>query len=169
MDILKDFGVNPVLLVAQIVNFLIILFVLKRFMYKPVLNMLKKREDEIKIGLKNSEDAQKKLEEASEEETQILQKAHEKAEKIVNDAKTQANEAKQRIEEDSRKESDRIIEQARNTIALETKTAEENLTKKIGKVAIGLLETSVRGIFGEKEQKIILKKAEDRLLKSRLL
>ena len=165
MNILKDFGVSPILLTAQIVNFLIILFVLKRFMYKPVLNMLKKREDEIKKGLKNSEEAQKKLEDASEKETLILQKAHEKAEKIVNDAKLEAVEAKNKIEENAKKESERMINEAHLAIEQETKEAEERLTKKIGGIAVTLLEASLKGIFGEKEQKTILKKATAHLEK----
>ncbi|MBU2632677.1 F0F1 ATP synthase subunit B, partial [Patescibacteria group bacterium] len=48
MEIVKQFGLDPVLLVAQIVNFLILLFILKKLLYKPVLELLKKREDTIK-------------------------------------------------------------------------------------------------------------------------
>ena len=57
MEIIKNFGVEPVLLVAQIINFLIILFILKKFLYKPVLDTLKKREDSIKEGLKQAEES----------------------------------------------------------------------------------------------------------------
>ena len=52
MELLKDFGFDPILLTAQIINFLIVLVVLKKFMYKPVLDMLKKRENDIKKGIK---------------------------------------------------------------------------------------------------------------------
>ena len=61
MNIFQNFGVNPILLLAQIVNFLIILYVLKRFMYKPVLNILKNREDEIKKGIEDAQIAEEKL------------------------------------------------------------------------------------------------------------
>ena len=44
MDFLNDFGVKPVLLAAQAVNFFILLFILKRFLYKPILGMLEKRK-----------------------------------------------------------------------------------------------------------------------------
>ena len=165
MEILKDFGVNPVLLVAQIVNFLIILFVLKKFMYKPVLDVLKKREDEIKRGIKESEVAQKKLVDAQEKESQILKKAQERAEKIVSDAKLEANDVRMKIEEQTKKETKRMLEEARQTVIQETKEAEERLTQKIGSIAIGLLEKSLIGIFGEKEQKTILKKASVELEK----
>lgn len=165
MEIFKDFGVNPVLLVAQIVNFLIILVVLKKFMYKPVIGILKKREDEIKLGIKNSEEAQKKLEEADAKEKEILQTARERADKIIAQAKLEATEAKNEIEANSKREIERMQGQFKETIDQETKAAEERLTKKIGGIAIALLEKSLVGVFGEKEQKLILKKASVHLEK----
>lgn len=165
MQIFKDFGVNPFLLVAQIVNFLIILFILKRFMYKPVLDILKKRENEIKQGLKDAEEADKKLLSAEQEEKQILQKAHATAENIIADARLEADELKAKKEEQTKAEAQRLLEQARQTIEQETKAAEERLMVKIGEIAISLLEKSLTGIFGEKEQKLILKKAQSQLMK----
>jgi F-type H+-transporting ATPase subunit b len=165
MEIFQDFGVNPVLLVAQIINFLIILYVLKRFMYKPLLSMLQKREDEIKKGLESAEESQRKLEEATQKEKEVLQKAQNQAEKIVSDAKKEAQELRAEMEEAARKESERLLTQARETIAQETKEAEDSLTKKIGTIAISMLEQSMKGIFGEKEQKIILEKAAAQLSK----
>lgn len=167
MEIFKDFGVNPILLVAQIINFLIILFVLKKFMYKPVLNMLKKREDQIKEGITNAEKAEKKLLDAEEKERRVLTSAQEKADKLVNDAKLEAAEIKTNAEESARTEAEKIIAQARETIAQEEQAAEERLTRKIGQIAIGLLEKSLVGIFGEKEQKVIIKKATAVLEKQR--
>jgi F-type H+-transporting ATPase subunit b len=160
MQIFKEFGVNPVLLVAQIINFLIILVVLKKFMYKPVLQMMKKREAEIKKGLDDSQKAEEKLKEAEEREKQIIQKAQEKAEKIVGDAKLQASELVAESELNAKAASEKILAEAEAKISQETSEAEEKLTKNIGKIAIALLEKSLVGVFGSKEQKTILKKAE---------
>ena len=77
MDFLKNLGFDPVMLGAQILNFLIIFFLLKRFLYKPVLDMIKKREDVIKEGLKQSEEAKLNLEKTLLEEKRILTKAQE--------------------------------------------------------------------------------------------
>ncbi len=166
MEFLKDFGFNPILLTAQIINFLIILFVLKKFMYKPVLDMLKKRENDIKKGIKDSEEAEKRLAEASEKEKQILQKARSEADKMLQDAKNEADGLKIEKMEQTRAEVEKMLEQARLTIAQETKEAEERLMRKVGGIAIALLEKSLVGIFGEKEQKVILKKATDQLQKN---
>ncbi len=159
MELLKDFGFDPILLTAQIINFLIVLVVLKKFMYKPVLDMLKKRENEIKKGLKDSEESQKLLVDAEEKEKKILQKARNEADQMIAAAKKEADDLKNDTLEKTRLEAEKILEQARSTIAQETKIAEDNLTKKIGQIAVALLEKSLVGLFGEKEQKEIMKKA----------
>lgn len=168
MDILKEFGFNPTLFIAQVINFLIILFVLKKILYKPVLDMLKKRDHDIKQGLKDKEEAEKLLAEAEAKEAEILQKAQERAEKIIADAKAEASESRAQIEENARKDAEKMLSQARETITQETKTAEEHLTARIGTIAINLLEKSLTGIFGQKEQEVILKKAELELKKHKV-
>ena len=165
MDFLKEFGFNPTLFIAQIINFIIIFFILKKVLYKPVLDMMSKRENAINKGLKDKDDAEILLKNAEEKESETLQKAQKKAEKIINDAKLEANETKTQIEDNSKKEAERMISQAKDTILQETKIAEEKLTNKIGTIAIGLLEKSLTGVFGKKEQEIILKKAESQLKK----
>lgn len=147
------------LLIAQIVNFLIIFFILKRFAYKPVLEILKKREEEIKKGLKEAEESQKLLENAEQKEREILQKAQVEAEKMISDAKKEAQEEKDLATTNAKTEAEKILEQARLTISQETKEAEDQLTRKVGGIAITLLEKSLKGIFGEKEQKILIEKA----------
>lgn len=167
MQIFEEFGVNPILLVAQIVNFLLIFFVLKKFMYKPVLEMIKKRQDEIDNGLENSEKAKLELEKALEEEKNILQKAQARADKIMGQAKLEAQETKDKAHESAKKDTETMIEQAKEQIAQETKTAEEKLTQNIGSIAISLLEKSLQGLFGKKEQETLLRKADEQIRKNR--
>ena len=109
MEILKTFGVDPILMGAQILNFLIIFYLLKRFLYKPVLGMLKTREDKIKEGMKQAEEARLTLEKTVEEEKKILNKAHEEAKSLILDAKTQAIEVSREIEENTKKQAEKIL------------------------------------------------------------
>ncbi|MBI2621714.1 MAG: F0F1 ATP synthase subunit B [Candidatus Levybacteria bacterium] len=169
MSILEDFGVNPLLLIAQVVNFLIILFILKRFMYKPILEAIKKRGDEVAEGIKSAEEGQKKLEVALEKEKEILTNAQIQAEKIITSAREESGELKKQIEENTRRDTERLVEQSKETIKEEARQAEERLIRRIGEIAIALLEKSLGGVFGKKEQKIILKKALTELGKQELL
>jgi F-type H+-transporting ATPase subunit b len=159
MEILKNFGVDPFLLGAQILNFLIIFYLLKRFLYKPVLGMLKKREDKIKEGIKQAEEARITLEKTLEQEKKIFAKAHEEAKALVLDAKTQATEASKDIEENTKKQVEKILLDSKTQIEQDTKRMEQELSEKISVLAKDMLEKSLKGVFGEKEQKQILEKA----------
>jgi len=166
MEILKNFGVDPILLGAQIINFLIIFYLLKRFLYKPVLGMLKKREDKIKEGIKQAEEARVTLEKTLEQEKKIFAKAHEEAKSLIADAKTQALEVARDVEENTKKQVEKILADAKAQIDQDAKRMETELGEKISILAKDMLEKSLQGVFGEKEQKQILEKALKNIKKS---
>ena len=158
MDILKTFGVDPVLVGAQIINFLIIFYLLKKFLYKPVLGMLKKREDKIQEGIKQAEEARITMEKTLAEEKKILNKAQTEAKNILEDARLKSLETSREIEANAKKQAERIVIQAKEVIEQESKNAESKLTQKISLVASDLLTESLKGLFNEKDQKQILNK-----------
>ncbi|MDO8621293.1 MAG: F0F1 ATP synthase subunit B [Candidatus Levybacteria bacterium] len=159
MEIIKNFGLDPVFLAAQVINFLIILYVLKRFLYKPILELLKKREDAIKEGVRKNEEVRILLEKASSEEKAVLKRAEAYAKKIIDDAKSHATETAKEIEEISKKQTEKIFADASLQIKKEAIETEKRLTLTVSKVAIEFLKKSLEQLFSEKEQKEILKKA----------
>jgi F-type H+-transporting ATPase subunit b len=159
MEILKTFGFDPILLGAQILNFLIIFYLLKRFLYKPVLGMLKAREDKIKEGVKQAEEARLTLEKTLAEEKKIFAKAHEESKALIQDARSQAIEVSREVEENTKKQAEKILLDAKAQIEQDAKRMEIELGEKISLLSKEMLEKSLQGVFGEKEQKQILEKA----------
>jgi F-type H+-transporting ATPase subunit b len=159
MEILKTFGIDPILLGAQVINFLIIFYLLKRFLYKPVLGMLKAREDKIKESMKQAEETRVTLEKTIEQEKAILNKASEQAKELVADAKNQAIEVSREIEENTKRQAEKILLDARAQIEQDSKLMEQELTMKISILAKDMLKTSLHGTINEKEQKQIVEKA----------
>lgn len=159
MEIIKNFGLDPIFLVAQIVNFLIILYVLKRFLYKPILELLKKRENAIKEAVRKNEEARILLEKAGTEEKAVLKRAEAYAKKLIEDAKIHATETAKEIEEVSKKQTEKILADASSQIKKEAVETEKRLTLTVSKIAIEFLEKSLKQLFSEKEQKEILRKA----------
>lgn len=86
MEILHKLGIDWKLLIAQGVNFLILLYILKRFVYKPMLAFLDERAGKIESGLQNAETATKRLEEAKKEQGKLLAEAQKEARGIVEEA-----------------------------------------------------------------------------------
>lgn len=159
MELIKNFGLDPVLLVAQIINFLIIAFILKRFLYKPLLSMLKKREESVKEGLAQADEGRKLLEETLIKEKEILKKARQQAETLLKDSRDQALEELKKAEDNAKKQSERILEDAKKQTELSAKETEKKLTTYVGKLAIELLSKSSEKLFSQKEQKEIMERA----------
>lgn len=163
MEILNDFGVNPYLLGAQIINFLIVFFVLKKFLYKPILNALKTREETIKKGLEDAETARKLLEDAEAKETKLLQKAQTEAKKLIDDARAESQEMLAQAEEKTRIQTEQMLKDAKSQISEDMKKAEKQLSANITTLAVHVLEKSISDIFSQDEQEIVLKKAIKKL------
>jgi F-type H+-transporting ATPase subunit b len=90
---LEGLGINLGYLISQIINFILLLVILRVFLYKPIVNMLDKRREKIRTDLEEAENArsqaeatrqeyEKQLEEAREERRTILAQAREQADKM---------------------------------------------------------------------------------------
>ncbi len=159
MEILYNFGFQPILFFAQIVNFLIIYLVLKKYLYKPVLKILQDRRQQIEEGIKKAEESARLLEETVQKEEKILKEAQEKAKKLIEEAKAQRDAIIKQTEEDTKKQVDAMLQEARSQIAYETKLAEKRIAINISKIAVEFLEKSLHDLFGEKEQEVVIKNA----------
>ena len=159
MDILKTFGINPYLTIAQIVNFLILLYILKRYLYPPLFKVFKKREELVKESIEKAEENQKILEKTQEEEKEILKKAKATADEIIKDARERSEEIIKQSEETTKQQTDKMIKDAKSQIELETSEAQKELNKYVMKLSLELLQKTLSGVFTEKEQSEIVAKA----------
>ena len=140
MDILKNFGLNPVLFGAQIVNFLIIFFILKKFLYKPILDVLKKRQTTIGESLKQAEETRLKLEKVVVEEKNILKNAQLQSKKIIEDARLESVEITKQMNEEAIKQNEKILSGAKEQITRDYAEAEKKLALSTSKLAVDLLK-----------------------------
>jgi F-type H+-transporting ATPase subunit b len=158
-EVLHNFGVNWQLLLAQVINFLIIFYLLKRFLYKPVFAILQKRAEAIKAGLSKADESKKALDEALVKEKKILKEAHDTAKKIIQEAKEASETVAKNIEEKAKKQADQMLEDARIQIEREARLAEKEVEKHVSELSIKILKQSLDNVFTEKEQSEVVKKA----------
>lgn len=142
MEILTNFGVQPTLLIGQIVNFLIILFLLKKFFFGKIVDALEDRKKRIEESLKNADTIELKLQETEEKSANIIEKAQSDAQKIITDAKANAQatldaasaEAKKTIEATvlaAQKEIEAQKEKMKDELQEETLTLVAEVAKKV--------------------------------------
>ncbi|HEV2339381.1 MAG TPA: F0F1 ATP synthase subunit B [Patescibacteria group bacterium] len=164
-QLLSNFGVQPLLLAAQIVNFLIVLYLLNRFAFKPILRILDERKKTIAESIKNAAETEKLLQLTEQKEKAILKKAQQQAQQLLADAKAQAEATQEEAEEKTRALTEKMLSDAKRQIDEQAKTIEKQLAKHTVEVALSLLEKSLTGIFDEREQKSVLIKASKQLEK----
>ncbi len=159
MDFLKDFGVQPVLLAAQVVNFLILLFILNKLLYKPILKVLSERRQKIEESLRNAQDIEKKLLQTEEDRQNLLAKASEEGQNIVDDAKKQADllieDAKVKAEISAQK----ILEEAQSKIQIERDNMRWELQKEFSKIVMLIVQKVAGKILDKQSQKQLIEKA----------
>lgn len=99
-ELVKKFGIEPSLLIAQILNFGIVLFVLWRYAYKPLLKVLRDRQEKVAKSMANAKAIEQKLAEAEQLKEQKLVEARKQAQVIVEQAEAESERyRKQRLEE----------------------------------------------------------------------
>lgn len=143
MEILHNFGIQPTLLIAQIVNFLIILFVLKKFFYKPIIKVLEDRKKRIEESLANADLIEQRLTETDEKITQILEEARNNAQEIITNARSEA----ERIMEQAQNESKKTLEETLLAAKEQAETERQAMEKKLEKETLSLVERVVRRLL----------------------
>jgi len=137
-QLLNDFSVG--LFFWQTILFVVLLFLLRKFAWKPILNAVNEREDSIKNALDSAEEAKREmaklkssnedlLNEARSERDAMLKEARDMKDKIVNDAKATANV-----------EAEKIVTAARESIQHEKMAAITELKNQVANLSIEIAE-----------------------------
>lgn len=140
MEKFSQFGVEPILLLAQIVNFLLLVYLLKRFLYKPILEVLKRREQRIQEGLAAADHGEKLLLQARKEEKAIVSKAGEEAHVLLEESKQRVLQREERMLSEAKQEAEALIARGKQQIKEEEEIAMKKLEKKVLVTAIDVVE-----------------------------
>lgn len=112
-DLIEKLGIDPLLLVAQIVNFLILLYLLKRFLYKPVVQMLQKRSRRVEKSLAKAKQAEEDAARSQQEYDQKISAGVNEANQIVDKAKAEAEKVRAELIDKANNEAEKIMAKAR--------------------------------------------------------
>jgi F-type H+-transporting ATPase subunit b len=117
------------ILIGQVVNFTILFFVLKFFLYKPFLNLLKTRREKIEEGINKSIKAEEKLGELSDLKVKMEKENEEEKKKVLLKAQEDAKKRSEEIAKKAEEDKDLLLAKAREE-AEELKEKEKEATKK---------------------------------------
>lgn len=146
-ELFENFGLDWKLIAAQVVNFFILLLVLKKFAYAPVVKMLNERQGRIKRGLEQSAESERRLVEAKLKESEIVEVAERKALGMVSRAEEIAYEKEGAILDGAHKKAEQVIASAQRTIREER----ERQLEEVHKDAEDLIALATARVLGKME------------------
>ena len=133
---MEALGVNPTAILLHAVNFLILLFLLQRFLFKPVLNMLDQRAATIRESVEAAERARQESARADQERLEALREARRQAEEIVTRAQQEADRIRAERLQLAQDEAQRIIARAEQEATAERQQAMSELRAQVADLAV---------------------------------
>ncbi|MFT4741170.1 MAG: F-type H+-transporting ATPase subunit b [Marivirga sp.] len=141
-QLINDF--SPGLFVMQFVIFLILLFIMSKVAWKPILGALKARESSIKDALESAENAKEEMAKMQEDNQKLLQEARAERDKLLKEAIEIGNKIKEEAKVDASKQADKIITDAKKAIEIEKNAALTEVTTKVAELSLSIAEKVLR-------------------------
>lgn len=154
-SVLGTFGVDPGRLAGQAINFVIVAVVLWLFVFKPVVAKLDARAATVAQGLKDAEDAQKRLADAEREEKTRFANAEKSALRITENATKHAEEIKRAKLAETKAEVEGIVDDARRSIRAEKEHAYRSLQKELATLVTAATEKVVKNLDPETRKHMV--------------
>lgn len=134
--ITPDFGI----LFWQTITFLTTLFVLSKYAWQPILDILKKREETVKRAVNHITEAQELIQQASHEKAKLIDQANLEREKIIDEALKTQQEILEHARQEGVKIKDLLLIEAKKEIKKEEQRAQSAIIKSAGVLAIQIAE-----------------------------
>jgi F-type H+-transporting ATPase subunit b len=143
--------VNPGLAIWAIVVFLVLVFLLRKVAWVPLLRFLEAREEKIRKSLDDAQKAQEELERLNRESADIIKKAHAEAEAIVSKSYAESEKLREEMKQKARADADAIIRDARNQIESETGKALRQIRSEIADMSVMIASKLIQRNFTKED------------------
>jgi F-type H+-transporting ATPase subunit b len=150
--------INPGLIIWTAVTFIALIFILKRFAWKPILSALDQREGAIRESLEKAEKAKEEAQKIFEQNQSNLNKAEEESRKIIEQSRAFAEKLKEQMLLDSKQQSRKLLEDASAEIDRKKDEAFNDLKNQIAEIAINAAEKILSENLNKETQKKIVDK-----------
>jgi F-type H+-transporting ATPase subunit b len=138
------FSLDPGLSLWVWIVFFAFIFLLWKFGYKPVSNLLGERKKSIKQSLDDAEAARQSLKDATERQRQLIEEGHSRAAEIIEKAGESAERLANSIREKAREESDKMVENARVQIERQKERAVSELKSEVANLAVSVASELIK-------------------------
>lgn len=158
MELLNALGLDVKILLAQFFNFAILLLILWKFGYKPMLNFIDERRKTIEEGVENSKKAEVKLEEAEAKYQENIKQAKKEALEIMENAKELGEAKREDMIAKAKEEIGQIIDQEKSKMQAEKAETLREIKEEISGLVIETVEKVLEEKIDDKKDKELIEK-----------
>ncbi|HEX9664302.1 MAG TPA: F0F1 ATP synthase subunit B [Patescibacteria group bacterium] len=145
MELIQKLGIDWRLLIGQIINFLILLFILYKFVYNPLLDILDKRQSKVEKSLVDAKKIEENLREAEIRKEKEILKAKKEAQTIIEKAKAAAENYRKETEQKTKEKIKTLIAESKEVIKDEKDKMFQSLRGEIADLVI----LTTKGMIGK--------------------
>jgi F-type H+-transporting ATPase subunit b len=135
-EIFETFGIQWPKFLAQIILFIIVYFVLKKYAFGPIIAMLEERRKKIEEAQLNAQKIKQQLAEAEKRHAEILAQANAQAQRMIDEARESASHVADRKVQEAIVSAEQVIAKAREAAALEYDRSMEALKGQLGRLVV---------------------------------
>ena len=140
----------------QSLIFIGLLFMLRKFAWKPILDAVNDRETSIKDALASAEAARDEMKNLQSDNQRILKEARAEKEALLKEARTTRSELINGAKEEAQEEAQKILSQAQDTIQSEKRAAVKELREQVGSIAMEIAEKVLQKELENKDRQLEL-------------
>jgi F-type H+-transporting ATPase subunit b len=135
-ELVKTFHIDWKLLIAQIINFAIVLGVLWYFALKPLMKLMNKRSSDIEKSLKDAQEIEKKLAEAADTKEKIVIEAKQEAQIVMEKVHKESDKAREEKIQETKKEVEQIVKRTKADLAAEKEKMVDEAKKQVADLVV---------------------------------
>src|SRR5215472_11353435 len=158
-NVAQQFGVYWPNLIAQVILFAIVYFVLKRFAFKPIIAMLEERRRRIEEGQLNAEKIKKQLAEAQTKYEEILAKAHAESQRLLEEVRASGDRLADQKRQEAIAAAEQIALKAQESIGLERDKIMADLKRELGRLVVDTTTRITGKVLSPQDQEKINEEA----------
>jgi F-type H+-transporting ATPase subunit b len=142
------------LIIWQAIIFILLVILLSKFAWKPILSSLKEREESIQNALDTADKARAEMAKLTSDNEKLLKEARDERDKMLKEAREIANRLKDEAQSDAKKAADKIINDARAAINVEKEAALRDVKTQVAMFSLEVAEKLMKkNLSSDKEQK----------------
>lgn len=151
-------GVEWGTVIVQVLTFIVLLALLKKFAWGPLKDVMDKRERDINRDIDDAEQAKLNAQKLEEENKQKLKETQEEVQKILEDAKVQARQQQEQIIHEANVRANGMIETAQSEINSQKERAIADIDNQVSELSVLIASKVLRKEISEQDQKALVDK-----------